>query len=292
MLFIGMLCIFCRADATVREFHLTDYLRHDWRDEVVHFPVDFQRGECDGAHYRLTRTGDAQPVPAQLIEVTRYPDGSVRQARLVFRCDLPAGQTRGWRLDTGATAPAQPCRRSRVRGTAWCSPPARSPCWCRWGASLSHPDRRRGGAGAVAGGEGSGWGMARARAAGVGGARHQLPGGGHRKRPGAARLPHRVSLHRRQILPGDPPSLSRPQLRPGERGGECRSRSRFVFSAYAGFAPTHYVAPGQDAQPLTYRKDRRLLRFFFNTYFHQIYDFKDWVAFFRDDPPARIIWPS
>ena len=107
LLFIAVICLFTPADAAVRDFHLTDYLRHDWRDEVVYFPVDFQRGECDGAHYQLTQATDGAPVPAQLIDMTRYRDGSVRQVRLAFRCDLPAGQTCEWRLMTGPQLPAQ-----------------------------------------------------------------------------------------------------------------------------------------------------------------------------------------
>jgi hypothetical protein len=63
--------------------------------------------------------------------------------------------------------------------------------------------------------------------------------------------------------------------------------SKFVFSAHAGFAPTHWVRPYEPPEPLGYREDRRLIRFFFNTYFHQVFDFKDWIGFFRNDAASK-----
>ena len=288
MLFIGMLCIFCRADATVREFHLTDYLRHDWRDEVVHFPVDFQRGECDGAHYRLTRTGDAQPVPAQLIEMTRYPDGSVRQARLVFRCDLPAGQTRGWRLETGASAPAQhvPALAREGRRMVLSSGPLSllvpvgkhrydTPI-----AAAAAPAPLLG----VKGPDGIWRGHGRLESA-----EHITSYQAEVIENGPVLLAYRIEYR----FTGDKYYRVTLRLYHGLNYAQVSEEanvdpdSRFLFSAYAGFAPTHYVAPDRDAQPLSYREDRRLLRFFFNTYFHQIYDFKDWVAFFHDAPSSK-----
>ena len=89
------------AWAGVKEFTLTDHLRHDWKDEVVRFLVEFPPGECDGKSISLSQGWDGRPVPCQLIEVVRHPDGSVRRARLMFIANLPARQSRTWRLEWG-----------------------------------------------------------------------------------------------------------------------------------------------------------------------------------------------
>jgi hypothetical protein len=272
----------------VRDFRLTDSLRHDWRDEVVYFPVDFQPGECDGTHYQLTRKDDRQPVPAQLIDVTRYPDGSVRQGRLVFCCDLPAGQTRAWRLGTSTAPPAPRSALTTTRdgarlvlssgkisllvpaGEQRFQPPVSVADVPAPLLGIKGPDGVWRGKGSLESPEKlTGW-------------KAEIT------QPGPVLTEYRIEYR----FAEDHFYRVTVQLYDGQNYAHVTEEanvgktSRFVFSAYAGFAPSYYVLPDRDAQPLTYSMDRRLNRFFFNTYFHQVWDFKDWIAFFRDDPAA------
>lgn len=274
--------------AAMREFQLTDYLRHDWTGEVVHFPVTFQRGECDGTHLALTQGWDGQPAPCQLIEAKRYADGSVQQARLTFLCDLPAAHTRTWRLecDHKAAPPATTLTVTRAKETIILSSGSialRMPAGER---RYRHP---------IAAAE------APAPLLGV-----QGPDGIWR---GSGRLEstEKVSSYQAELVE-DGPVLKEYRIAyrfTNDKSYQVTIRlysgqpyahicedanvdktSRFVFSAYTGFAPTHWVSPYQ-VTGLSYLNNRRLLRFFFNTYFHQVFDFKDWIALFRDDPASK-----
>ncbi|MGA2066783.1 MAG: hypothetical protein ABSG86_17530 [Thermoguttaceae bacterium] len=280
-----------RARAGVKEFTLTDHLRHDWQNEVVYFPVEFPPGACDGKHLALSQVWDGRRAPCQLIEVVRHPDGSVRRARLALVADLPERQSRTWRLEWGGTQDA--------------SPPASQLRVARDGEHLvlsSGPlavrvpfGRRRCATGAAAA-------EVPGPLLGVKGPDGQWRGKGWLESPLAVEGYETTLLEEGPVLvacrvayqfAGGKSYRVTVRLANGQNyahvveEADGDEASKFVFSVYAGFAPTHCVRPDEAPEPLGYREDRRLIRFFFNTYFHQVFDFKDWIGFFRNDAASK-----
>jgi len=280
-----------RGWAGEKEFTLTDYLRHDWRDEVVRFGVEFAPGECDGKNLALAQVWDGQRVPCQLIEVARHPDGSVQRARLVFIADLPARQSRTWRLGFGGAAePAPPASQlSAVQdgeylvlssGTIAVRVPFGQRRYRAPVPAAQAPAPLLGVKGPDGQWRGKGW--LESSLAVVGCETTLLEDGPVLKEcrvayQFAGDKSYRVTVH----------LYNRLNYAHVVEEANVDKASAFVFSAYAGFAPTHWMPAERAAEPLEYREDRRLLRFFFNTYFHQVFDLKDWVGVFREDAASK-----
>jgi hypothetical protein len=280
-----------RAWPGTRDFTITDHLRHHWKDEVVRFSVEFAPGECDGKNIALVQAWDGRRVPCQLTEATRHAEGSVRQARLTFLAEVPARQSRTWRFEWGRRGPQPPS-----------DPPLTA---ARDGEALVLSS----GAIAVRAPYGQRRFSPPMHAA-------QAPGpllgveGPDRQRRGQGWLesPLAVEGYETTLLE-DGPVLKAARVDYRFAGGktyrftvrvyqglnyahvveeaDVDKASKFVFSAHAGFSPTHSIRPYQAPEPLRYQEDRRLIRFFFNTYIHQVFDFKDWIGLYRNESSSK-----
>ncbi|MBI2190776.1 MAG: hypothetical protein HYU36_02175 [Planctomycetes bacterium] len=275
---------------------MTDHLRHDWTGEVVSFPVEFQRGECDGRSLALTQAWDGKRVPCQLVDVRRHPGGGIQHARLAFIADLPARQSRTWRLEWGhqAKGTLPETQMSAVReqdglvlssGVMALRVPARPRRFLMPVPASEVPAPIL----AVKG-----------------------PDGQWRGR-GWLESPLKVKGYETAFLE-DGPVLKAYQVTyrfAGDKNYSVTFRlfngltyahvteeaqvdktSRFVFSIRHGFEPTHLVRANKPAEPVTYSENSRLNRFFFNNYFGQVsnsppFDFSDWIGFFREEAASR-----
>lgn len=69
-----------------RRFYVREFLGIEWRDQFLSYPIAAAAGECRAQHARLS--GPAGDIPVQLIDVTTWPDGSVRTALACFYANL------------------------------------------------------------------------------------------------------------------------------------------------------------------------------------------------------------
>ncbi len=83
---------------------LKEYVGREWADELIHYPLTFTQGEFPGATVRLLRNG--AEVPAQLAEVTTYPDGSLKTATLWLVTTLRANEVQELVLQPGTPTAA------------------------------------------------------------------------------------------------------------------------------------------------------------------------------------------
>ena len=76
-----------------REIRIEEHLGHAWAEALMHrrFSVP-QQGLLYAGHVELL--SDGEPVPMQLDNIDVYPDGSLRDAEVWFRTDLPANGAR------------------------------------------------------------------------------------------------------------------------------------------------------------------------------------------------------
>jgi hypothetical protein len=275
----------------VKEFTLTDHLRRDWKDEPVHFPIEFVAGDCDGRHLQLTQQWNGRRVVVQLTDIQRHADGSVRKALVTFVADMPARQSRTWRLEWGAqitSAPGPTPLTVQRQGEAvvLCSGPiaVRVPAEGRRFPqpvpAVSVPAPLAGVRGPDGQWRGKGW------------LESPLPVESYETRfdeEGPVVRVYRIVYR----FAGGKSYQVRLRLYSGLNyvhvleDADVDKASRFVFSAHAGFAPTHWVRATMAPEPLGYQENRRLMRFFFNTYFHQIFDLQDWLGLYRDAADCR-----
>jgi len=93
------------GEASSSQIVLRDYLGHCWRQELVHYPMEFGAGEVKPNRLRL-QDGAGRDVPFQLSDVEIHKDGSLASASVWFIVDeLPANGERTWRLSRGRKTP-------------------------------------------------------------------------------------------------------------------------------------------------------------------------------------------
>jgi len=279
------------ARAGARDFTLTDHLRRDWRDEPVHFPIEFAPAECDGKRVRLTQLWDGVPAPVQLTGIERHGDGSMRKGRVTFLADLPARQARTWRFEWGKGLPAAqpPTPFSATRegedlvistGAIAVRVPAGEGRFRQPVPAAQVPAPLLGVRGPDGHWRGKAWLdsplLVESWEAGF-------------SEDGAVVKEYRV-LYR---FVGGKSYQATLRLHAGLNHAHIIEEanvdkaSRFVFSAHTGFAPTHRVRQTLPPEPLGYKENRRLIRLVFNTYYHQIFDFNQWLGLYRDGAGSR-----
>ena len=84
---------------------LTDYLGVDWKDELVHYPLDLPKGAVTGAAMAEVRTADGKAIPSQVSDVVRHDDGSLRSFNVWFIVNLSAGQSASYAITPGQSGP-------------------------------------------------------------------------------------------------------------------------------------------------------------------------------------------
>ena len=93
------------AAPPVSKVMLTDYLGVDWKDELVHYPVDLPKGALKGAATAEVKAADGQAIPCQVGDVVRYDDGSLRSFNVWFIVNLAAGQSSTYTITPGKSGP-------------------------------------------------------------------------------------------------------------------------------------------------------------------------------------------
>jgi len=101
---LGVVCTAACA-AAPKSVTIRDYIGTAWRDELVHYPLSFAKGEMTGvATARVTPTG-GKAIPCQISDVVRYDDGSVRSCKVWFFVSLPADGEASFTITPGAKGP-------------------------------------------------------------------------------------------------------------------------------------------------------------------------------------------
>lgn len=96
------------AEGAAPSFELQEHLNVPWHAELVHFDVELGEGEfADGP---VVVEGAGQTLPAQLYDVSHWPDGSVRNARVAFIVDLGPRESHTYRLRPASEAETTPER--------------------------------------------------------------------------------------------------------------------------------------------------------------------------------------
>jgi hypothetical protein len=104
-----LLCILAQtAIFAGTNYRLSEHLGMTWTDELISFPVDFPAKACK--EIRVV-TADDTPVVFQATDVERYPDKSVKSARVYVKTSLASGQTIIFRaLDDNAVKGVTPAK--------------------------------------------------------------------------------------------------------------------------------------------------------------------------------------
>lgn len=80
---------------------LTESVDSSWAEDNLHRTIKPARGEMFADRVSLRpQTEPARAVAMQLANVQKYPDGSIQQADVWFRSDLPAAATRTFQIQT------------------------------------------------------------------------------------------------------------------------------------------------------------------------------------------------
>lgn len=94
------------AAGAATTMEIGEHLGMAWTDELVHYRLEFPRGEVflpDAVRVELAGKG---PIPGQLSDVQRHVDGSIAACKVWFKVDLPAGETAGFTITPGERGPA------------------------------------------------------------------------------------------------------------------------------------------------------------------------------------------
>lgn len=81
---------------------LTERVGREWSDELVHWELEFVRGEYPTRRVRLV-SADGTGQAVQLTDLKTYPDGSLRSASVWTVVTLAPHQNREWRLIPGTS---------------------------------------------------------------------------------------------------------------------------------------------------------------------------------------------
>lgn len=76
---------------------LREYVGREWANELIHYDLEFERGEYHPSEVKLVST-DGQELPLQLSEVVTYEDGSLRSAALWLVVTLEPDELKEWKL--------------------------------------------------------------------------------------------------------------------------------------------------------------------------------------------------
>ncbi len=100
------------ASAAPVEITLHDGLGLDWKDELVHYPLNLPEKAVFEANAVEVAVKGHGAIPCQLSDIVRYPDGSVSSCKVWFRTDLGAGTTNVYIITPGkrGTMSAEPVK--------------------------------------------------------------------------------------------------------------------------------------------------------------------------------------
>ena len=89
-----------------RTVELHDSLGVTWQHELVHYPLEFSRGELKGTAVALVQPKSGQPIPSQVSDVVRHDDGSVKSCSVWFYADVPSNSAVQYLIKPGERGPA------------------------------------------------------------------------------------------------------------------------------------------------------------------------------------------
>jgi hypothetical protein len=79
---------------------ITDYLGMDWRDDLVHYSLEFPPGVLKGAATAQVAIG-ANAIPSQVSDVVRDDEGAIRAMNVWFFADVPANGAVSYTITPG-----------------------------------------------------------------------------------------------------------------------------------------------------------------------------------------------
>ena len=89
----------------IKTVELHDYLGVTWQHELVHYPLEFARGELKGAAVALVRPKSGPPIPSQVSDIVRHDDGSVKSCSVWFFADVPSNSAVQYMIKSGERSP-------------------------------------------------------------------------------------------------------------------------------------------------------------------------------------------
>ena len=106
LLLLSILCLAVQAAPFAAEVTLREVLGHAWAEDLVHRRVTIPGQGLLFANKAALFQGE-RAVPMQFDNQVFYPDGSIKEADVWFRSDLPAKGTRTFALRAVAKVPKE-----------------------------------------------------------------------------------------------------------------------------------------------------------------------------------------
>ncbi|MBI2440306.1 MAG: hypothetical protein HYV35_02930 [Lentisphaerae bacterium] len=100
---LGMFPLLLAAQPTT--VTIRDYIGGQWQDELVHYSLDFREGSLKGIARAGVKIADGKAIPAQVSDVKRHKDGSIRSFNVWFFADIPEGEAVSYTITPGETGP-------------------------------------------------------------------------------------------------------------------------------------------------------------------------------------------
>ncbi len=91
--------------APAPEVTIRDGIGVEWRDELVHTTLSLPVGSLRGVAVVAVATADGKAIPAQVSDVTRHPDDSVKSCTVWFLASVPAHGAVTYRFRPGKSGP-------------------------------------------------------------------------------------------------------------------------------------------------------------------------------------------
>jgi hypothetical protein len=84
-----------------RKVSITDYIGIAWNNELVHYKLEFKKGELSGGAYAKVES-NGKEIPSQITDVERFEDdGSIKSYNVWFQADILANQSVSYEIQPG-----------------------------------------------------------------------------------------------------------------------------------------------------------------------------------------------
>lgn len=104
VLVLGLAAALPAVTAAPRTVEIRDHLGVDWKDELVHYPVQCEPGRVKGIA-RARVKADGKPITCQVSDVVRHDDGSLRSCNVWFLATVPANGSVAYEIEPGKRGP-------------------------------------------------------------------------------------------------------------------------------------------------------------------------------------------
>jgi len=106
MVVLGLcLAAFPAWTAAPKTVTITDRIGVNWEEELVHYRLEFARGDLTGVAAAKVGIAGGEDVLCQVSDVARQDDGSIRSFNVWFLADVPANEAVSYTITPGAQGP-------------------------------------------------------------------------------------------------------------------------------------------------------------------------------------------